>query len=149
MNKTKWTCIAILILGAGIFASAPALAQTPLKASPPAGNSTATNAAAKPTTSKTSVAAQTGERFYIISSIDVQKNQLLLKLPTEVTRIMSVGPKTTYLDESGKPIKLTDLRAGDTVWVLAGGGSGADQVAIRIRKGAMTVQELHKSYLHY
>jgi hypothetical protein len=84
--------------------------------------------------------------FYIISSVNLQKNQILLKLPTEVTEVMRVNEKTVYLDESGKPIHLSDLRAGDTVYIVS--EHTADGfLALRIHKGPMTVEILRQRYL--
>jgi hypothetical protein len=100
----------------------------------------ATAAAGKKTTS--------GEQFFIVASVDLQKSQLLLKHPTEVTLLAHVDDKTKYLDAAGKPVQLSNLRAGDTVWVtLSNGASGA--TATRVRKGEMTVAELHHYYLNY
>ena len=71
----------------------------------------------------------TGEQFFIIASVDLQKSQVLLKYPTEVTLLAHVDDKTKYLDSAGKPAKLSSLRAGDTVWVtLSNGASGAAAV---------------------
>ena len=89
-----------------------------------------------------------GEQFFIVASVDLQKSQLLLKRPTEVTLLTHVDDKTKYLDSTGKPIQLASLRAGDTVWVtLSKGSSGV--TATRVRKGEMTVAELHRYYLDY
>ncbi len=93
--------------------------------------------------------AATGEEFFIISSIDIAKSQLVLMRPTEVTVLMQVLEKTTYLDEKGQALHLNDLRAGDTVWVTSVGGDEQTQMAIRIHKGPMTVQELHRLYLNF
>jgi hypothetical protein len=89
-----------------------------------------------------------GEQFSIVASVDQPKSQLLLKRPTEVTVLMKVTDKTQYLDENGKPLKLTDFRAGDTVWVISS-GSAAEPTAVRIRKGQMTVADLHRYFLDY
>jgi hypothetical protein len=88
-----------------------------------------------------------GETFYIVASVDQAKSQLLLKLPTEVTSIVDVGAKTQYVDEAGKGISLSALRAGDTIWLSTSGTKSP--VATGIRKGPMTVQELHRYYLDY
>jgi hypothetical protein len=89
-----------------------------------------------------------GEQFFIVASVDLQKSQLLLKHPTEVTLLAHVDDKTKYLDSAGKPIQLSSLRAGDTVWVtLSNASSGA--TAVRVRKGEMTSAELHRYYLSY
>jgi hypothetical protein len=89
-----------------------------------------------------------GEQFFIVASIDLQKSQMLLKRPTEVTLLARVDDKTQFLDETGQPIKLSNLRAGDTVWVnLSNGSSGA--TATRVRKGQMALADLHRYYLDY
>ena len=89
------------------------------------------------------------EEFFIISSIDLAKSQLVLMQPTEVTVLMRVAEKTTFLDEKGKVIRVTDLRAGDTVWVTSAGGDEQARIALRIRKGPMTVRDLHRLYLDF
>jgi hypothetical protein len=100
-----------------------------------------------------SISAQTkkpssGEEFFIIASVDLAKSQLLLKRPTEVTTLLNISSKTKFLDAAGKPIQASDLRTGDTVWVTAS-GKGQDVAASRIRKGPMTVAQLHQLYLDY
>jgi hypothetical protein len=93
-------------------------------------------------------AAGSGEDFFIIASIDQSKLQLLLKRPTEVTELVKVAVKTQFLDEAGKPIHLSDLRAGDTVWATVS-GSRDKSTTTRVRKGPMTMQQLHRYYLDY
>ncbi len=90
----------------------------------------------------------TGEQFFIVASLDLQKSQLLLKYPTEVTLLAKATDQATFLDDSGKAMKLSDLRAGDTVWVTLS-GSGDSTAVSKVRKGQMTVAELHHSYLDY
>lgn len=90
-----------------------------------------------------------GESFFMISSVNQSQSQVLLKAPTELTELVGVTPQTKYLDESNKPIKLSDLRAGDTVWVVTQTTKGGGIMAVKIRKGPMTVEELHKLYLDY
>jgi hypothetical protein len=89
-----------------------------------------------------------GEEFFMVASLDQSKSQLLLKLPKEVTLLAKVTPQTQLLDEKGKPIKLSDLRAGDTVWAVTT-GTADNTTVTRLRKGPMTVAELHKYYLDY
>jgi hypothetical protein len=89
----------------------------------------------------------TGEQFFIVASLDQSKSEILFKRPDEVTLLMNATPKTQYFDENGKPLKLGDLRAGDTVWVTTTGG--AQPAAVRVRKGQMTIAELHAYYLDY
>jgi hypothetical protein len=88
-----------------------------------------------------------GESFYIVGSVDRAKSQILLKLPTEVTILIKVDGKTQFVDESGKAIQLADLQTGNTVWVTA--SVGDQPVATRIRKGPMTIADLHQLYLDY
>jgi hypothetical protein len=89
-----------------------------------------------------------GEQFYIVASLDQSKSQLLLKLPSEVTMLMGVTPATQIQDQNGAPLKLSDLRTGDTVWVTSS-GSAAAPTAVHIRKGQMTIADLHRYYLDY
>jgi len=90
-----------------------------------------------------------GEQFYIIASVDQTKQELLLKRPTEVTTLIKTSDKTQFFDDTGHPLRLTDFRAGDTVWVASGKSASSEPVATRIRKGQMTVADLHKLYLDY
>jgi len=96
---------------------------------------------------ETAKTTEKGEQFFIIASLDQSKSEILLKRPDEVTELLNATPKTQYFDDNGKPLKLSDLRAGDTVWVTSSGG--ASPTAIRIRKGQMTVADLHRYYLDY
>ena len=89
-----------------------------------------------------------GEQFFIVSSVDLQKSQLLLKHPTEVTLVVKTNDATRFADGTGKPLKLSDFRAGDTVWVTSSNGAG-EATATRIRKGIMSVADLHRYYLDY
>jgi hypothetical protein len=84
--------------------------------------------------------------FYLVSSVDLARRQILLKRPTEVTELMRVDGETRYFDERGKAIKLTDLRAGDTVYITSA-RNGDQPVATAIRKGPMTLDVLHERYL--
>jgi len=89
-----------------------------------------------------------GEQFFIVASVDLQKSQMLLKYPTEVTLLMHVDGTTKFADDSGTPLKLSDFRAGDTVWVSSTSNKG-DVTAVRVRKGRMNVADLHRYYLDY
>jgi hypothetical protein len=99
----------------------------------------------KPVVEKTPTS---GEQFYLVASLDLQKSQLLLKHPTEVTQLVAISDKTKIQDVTGASLMLSDLRAGDTVWVSTS-GSGATIAATSIRKGQMTVADLHRFYLDY
>ncbi len=87
------------------------------------------------------------ETFFIISSVDIRKKQLVLKRPTEVTELMQVTDKTICLDEQGKPIQFKELHAGDTVYVTSAPSSLGPRTVRRVRRGPMTVEELHRRYL--
>jgi hypothetical protein len=87
--------------------------------------------------------------FFIISSVDAKKHEIVLKKPTEVTELVRVADKTIYLNEEGKPISFQDLRAGDTVFVTVRSEREGLPVVVRIRKGPMTLEELHRRYLKY
>jgi 3-dehydroquinate synthase class II len=86
------------------------------------------------------------EEFFIVSSVDITKKQLLLKEPTEITQLIQVSDKTRYADRTGKPMQFGDLRAGDTIYIRSSTTS-AGRVAVSIRKGPMTLQELQRHYL--
>jgi hypothetical protein len=87
-----------------------------------------------------------GEEFFIVSSVDITKRQLLLKEPTEITQLIQVNDKTRYIDRTGKAMQFGDLRAGDTIYIRSTTTS-AGRVAVSIRKGPMTLQELQRHYL--
>lgn len=91
--------------------------------------------------------ATKAENFYIISSVDARKKQIVLKRPTEVTELIQVGEKTVYLDEQGKAIEFQSLRAGDTVYVTSSPGPDGVGIASQIRRGPMTLEELHRRYV--
>jgi len=84
--------------------------------------------------------------FFIVSSIDLAKKQILLKRPTEVTELMRVDGETRYFEERGQPIRLSDLRAGDTVFIMSK-PAGGQSVALTIHKGPMTLDVLRERYL--
>jgi hypothetical protein len=94
-------------------------------------------------------APRADEQFFIISSVDLQKNQIVLKRPTEVTELLLVTDKTVFLDENGKKIGFQNVHAGNTVWVMARRDGQGAEVAMQVRKGPMTVEELHRRYLPF
>ena len=87
------------------------------------------------------------DEFFIISSVDTSKHQLVLKHPTEVTELMMVSDSTVYVDDQGHPLQFKDLRAGDTVDVTHSTPRDGPPVAVRIRRAPMTLEELHRRYL--
>ena len=88
-----------------------------------------------------------GEEFFIIASVDTQKSQLLMKRPTEVTLLILSNERTEFFAEDGARLKLGDLRSGDTVWVQLAPAPEGKQLALRVRKGPMTLEDLHRLYL--
>jgi hypothetical protein len=89
------------------------------------------------------------EEFFIVSSVDSGKGSMVVKRPTEVTLTMGLTEKTRCRDEQGKPIRATDLRAGDTVFIASDRNASGQPVAASIRRGPMTVPELHRRYLRF
>lgn len=87
------------------------------------------------------------DSFFIISSVDAQKQQIVLKLPTEVTEVVEATGATTFRDEKGKSLKFEELRAGDTVYATVIQNAKGTLTVTNIRRGPMTVEELHRRYL--
>ncbi len=87
------------------------------------------------------------DSFFIISSVDAKKQQIVLKLPTEVTEIVKVTAATTYRDEKGRPLKFEDLRAGDTVYATLKRDADGTLAVASLRRGPMTLEELHSRYI--
>jgi hypothetical protein len=90
---------------------------------------------------------QPKEEFFILSSLDVDRSRVVLKRPTEVTLVLRVDGQTLYRDERDRPLALKDLRAGDTVYISLRQNPGGEPVALLVRKGMMTVEELQRRYL--
>ena len=84
--------------------------------------------------------------FFIVTSIDLTRKQILLKRPTEVTELMLLDDGTRCFEENGNAIRLADIRAGDTVYITSR-SNGGPLVAVTIRKGPMTLDVLHERYL--
>lgn len=87
------------------------------------------------------------EDFFIVSSVDAGKSTMVLKRPTEVTLTMRFTDKTRCRNEQGKPIRPTDLRAGDTLFIASERDPSGQLVASSIRQGVMTLPELRQRYL--
>lgn len=91
--------------------------------------------------------ATVSDEFFIVSSVDLNKHQLLLKHPTEVTELMVVNDSTVFVDDQGHRLQFKDLRAGDTVYVTHTAPREGPPAALRIRRAPMTLEELHRRYL--
>src|SRR5438876_2516958 len=105
--------------------------------------------AAAHTAGASSPAPVVTEEFFIVSSVDSGKGLMVVKRPTEVTLTMGLSEKTRCRDEQGKPIRATDLRAGDTVFIASDRSASGQPVAASIRRGPMTVPDLHRRYLRF
>jgi hypothetical protein len=90
-----------------------------------------------------------GQRFYIISSVDLQKDQIVLMQPTQLTIVATADDKSAFVGEQGQKLTLKDLRAGQTVWAILRRDKGGKTTIVRLREGAMTIAELHRLYLDY
>lgn len=91
--------------------------------------------------------ARTADEFFIVSSVDPAKGTIVLKRPTEVTLTMRLSEKTRFSGEDGKPMRASDLRAGDTVFIAFSRDGAGAAVASTVRQGIMTVKELQRRYL--
>ena len=87
------------------------------------------------------------DEFFIVSSVDAGKSTMVLKQPTEVTLSVRFTAKTHCRTEDGKPCALSDLRAGETVFVSAERDPSGALVATSVRHGVMTLPELRRRYL--
>ncbi|MGH8336110.1 MAG: hypothetical protein ACRETL_04640, partial [Gammaproteobacteria bacterium] len=88
-----------------------------------------------------------GEEFFIVSSVDLQKHQVVLMRPTQLTVVATIGPQTNYVGEKGQKLNVKAMKAGDTVWAITKAAQDGSVTAVRLRQGAMTPAELHKLYL--
>ena len=91
--------------------------------------------------------AAAADEFFLISSLDLARGMIVVKRPTEVTLILRVDAATRCRGENGRPMRLSDLRAGDTVFVISDRDSAGQLVARSVRLGGMTVPELQRRYL--
>jgi hypothetical protein len=87
------------------------------------------------------------DAFFVVSSVDRTHNALILLAPTEIAEVFQVTDKTQFFDENNKSLKLSDLRAGDTIYVSSHTNSDGTFTLDRVRKGEMTVAELRRRYL--
>ena len=101
------------------------------------------------TASAAGPAPPSAEEFFIVSSVDADKGTIVLKRPTETTLTMRVTDRTRCLGARGEAIRFTDLRAGDTVFIASASAPAGPPAASSIRRGPMTVEELHRRYLRF
>jgi hypothetical protein len=87
-----------------------------------------------------------GDEFFVVSSVDRAHNTLVLLRPTQIASSFLVTDKTQYFDENGKPLKLADIRAGDTLFATYQSKPDGTFVVEHVRKGMMTVNELRRRY---
>lgn len=85
--------------------------------------------------------------FFIISSVDKAHNALILLRPNQLTATIGVTDKTQLLDDQGKPMKLADLRTGDTIFINYTSKPDGTMTASRVRMGVMTMAEMRKRYM--
>jgi len=97
-------------------------------------------------TTAAGAAPPVGSEFFIVSSIDGTHGKIVLKRPTDVTVPMRVDDHTVYRDEQGRPLRLADLRAGDTAWITSTREPSGELTALTLRLGPMTVEELQRRY---
>ncbi len=87
------------------------------------------------------------DEFFIISSVDIAHGRLVLKRPTEVTVVMNVTATTPIRGERDEALRLAALRAGDTIYAVVALKTNGELTGTSIRRGPMTVEELHRRYL--
>ncbi len=91
-------------------------------------------------------ASTAGDEFFVVSSVDRAHNALILLRPTEIATAFQTTDKTQFVDENGKPLKLSDFRAGDTIFASYLSKPDGTFTLERVRKGIMTVAELRRRY---
>jgi hypothetical protein len=90
---------------------------------------------------------ETRNEFFIISEVRLKRQQLVLEMPTQITKVMFLNDKTVFENRKGQRLPLTDMRAGQTVYVNYVQEDGK-AVALTIRQGPMTVTILHDRYFN-
>ncbi|HYM59899.1 MAG TPA: hypothetical protein VEZ11_03285 [Thermoanaerobaculia bacterium] len=95
------------------------------------------------------IAAEPLDEFFIISSVDAAHGRLVVKRPTDGTVVLIVTDKTAIRDERGEPLRMASLRSGDTIYAVAVAKPAGEITASSIRRGPMTVEQLHRRYLRF
>lgn len=86
------------------------------------------------------------DEFFIISSVDLSRNRVVLKRPTEVSVLATIAPSTTIRGEHGEALHPNELRSGDTIYAVV--KTQPDGVVlVNVRRGPMTLEELRRRYL--
>jgi len=98
-------------------------------------------------TLRAAVPAAADDQFFIVSSVDAGNGTMVLKQPTEVTLSVRFTERTRCRTEQGKPCAVSDLRAGETIFVTAERDASGGLVATSVRHGVMTLPELRRRYL--
>ncbi len=90
--------------------------------------------------------AKPGDEFFVVVSLDRTQKGLILLSPQEIATVYQLTDKTQYFDENGKPIKVSDLHAGDTLFGSYMRKPDGTLVLEQVHKGDMTVSELRRRY---
>jgi hypothetical protein len=147
MNKLRQFSFGVALVA---LLAGPALAQqkTHSDHKAPAPNTPASKTPAQKTPAAKTPApkASAGDEFFIVSSVDRAHNALVLLRPTQIATSFQVNDKTQYFDENGKPLKLADIRAGDTLFATFMTNADGTFTVNHVRKGMMTVNELRRRY---
>ena len=86
------------------------------------------------------------DEFFIVSSVDISRNRVVLKRPSEVSVLATITPATVIHGEHGEALHPSDLRSGDTVYAVVR-TQPQGIVLVSVRRGPMTLDELRRRYL--
>jgi hypothetical protein len=73
------------------------------------------------------------DAFFVVSSVDRAHNALILLQPTEIAVVYQLTDKTQFADATGKTLKLTDFRAGDTIYATSHSNSDGSLTLDHVR----------------
>lgn len=85
------------------------------------------------------------DEFFIVSEVNLKRHRLVLEMPTQITMVMHVNKSTVFENKKGRRLPLTDIRAGDTVYITYL-REDHSSTALTIRRGPMTIVILHARY---
>jgi hypothetical protein len=146
MNKLRKFSFLVALAALLVSLAGPAFAQkksSSHKAPAVAPKTTAPKTSATRTPAPKS---SNGDEFFVVSSVDRAHNALVLLRPTQIASAFQVTDKTQFFDEKGKALKLSDIRAGDTLFATYQTNSDGTFAVDRVRKGMMTLSELRRRY---